>query len=324
MNPPPVNGMLKLGSYQGSCKITTGKKPIISRLTMKVMRVEGEAVHGRITITGTFNMAQEFSAAVNGSEIQFVTVAPKKNLTITWHGIIEGDVLKGTFKADRAGFLASLFRRKNQHGEWHCIKERFPVIRRLKTLARCSVVAGVIVAAIGGIIALIGVGSAPQPYSEIQSAGSYQTAGEYPAYSSSYQTENRPAYDSLSVASSNPQIADRDVAELGRHVYDFALDQNRVDVKGHYRGGTYVQSHDRQPPGGYSFGDQAEAAGWALGAMALVKGVQYFSSGQVEARKRAEEARLQVEKKQREDSWQRLRDHAERAREQKKQPWWKM
>ena len=60
-------------------------------------------------------------------------------------------------------------------------------------------------------------------------------------------------------------------------------------------------------PGGNTLGDKAEAAGWALGAMAVVKGIDYFSPDQVEARRRTEEARQLVEERQREEAIQRIR-----------------
>lgn len=253
MNAPSLPGHLKPGSYQGSCKIATGRKSVVSRVTLKVQRVESQEIHGRITTTGALKVDQNFSASANGSELHFVTVTPNKKLAVTWQAIIEEDALRGTFSATRAGLLAFLFRRKSQHGEWHCAKERFPLIRRLKTLAKRSVIGGVVAAALGGIIASMVSGSAPQSYTGSQNSRPYSIqsssypAGEFPAYNTATANTEIPvsqyaqsgdysAPATYSTTGSRPQLSDRHLVELGSHVYDYALDQNRVDVKGHYRG----------------------------------------------------------------------------------------
>jgi hypothetical protein len=330
MNTPPLSIQLAIGSYQGTCRITKGKKPVVSRVTLRVTRQENQTIHGRITTTGSLKVDQEFAATMTGDQLQFVTANPKKKLTITWLAGVQGDAMQGTYSATRGGLVASFLGKKDQHGDWQCRKERFPFVRRLKSFAKGSLVVAVIIGSMGGIIALSNVGSSPS------SPGSAYAPSYDEFYDSSYSNEEGPSTGSYAAPSqpynnsvrsstggSSPHLSDRDLAELGGHVYDYALDRNRVDVKEHYRGETYVRPYDRQPPGGYSLGDRTEAAGWALGAMVIVKGIDYYSPDQVEARRKTEEARQLAEERQREEAVQRIRADAERMRQAKQKPWWR-
>ena len=64
---------------------------------------------------------------------------------------------------------------------------------------------------------------------------------------------------------------------MSRQVYDYTLQRKMVNVSGYRRGGTYVQPYDRQPPGGLTFEDKAEATVLAVGAAALLYGADYLS-----------------------------------------------
>ncbi len=333
MNASPLASKLLIGSYQGTCSSRNGKKPVVSRVTLRVTRQENQTIHGRITSTGALKVDQEFAATMTGDQLQFVTANPKKKLTITWLAGVQGDAMQGTYSATRGGFVASFLGKKDQHGDWQCRKERFPFVRRLKSFAKESLVVGGVIGFMGGIIALSNVGSSPS------SPARAYTPSYDEVYDSSYSNEEAPSTSSYaapsqsnntsssSTAGYQPRVPDRDLAEVGGKVYNYALDENRVDVREHFRGDTHVRAHDRQPPGGFTAGDKVEAGAWALAAVGSITGTEYlvqqFDPAQVAARKHAEEARRQAEERQREDAVRRIREDAERMNQQKQKPWWK-
>lgn len=307
MNAPPLSTQLAIGSYQGTCTITNGKKPVVSRVTLRVTRQDNQTIHGWITTTGSLKVDQEFAATMTGDQLLFVTANPKKKLTITWLAGVQGDTMQGTYSATRGGLVASFLGKKDQHGDWHCRKERFPFVRRLKSFAKGSLVVAVVIGFMGGIIALSNVGSSPS------SPGS--------AYTPSYESTSQSYEDNVSSPGGyKSRLTSEDLRDVTKGVYGAVIDSKRVDVRGYNREGSYVRPHDRQPPGGITLGDKAEAGAWALGAVALVQGVDYldqkFDPAKIAARKQAEE-------QQRAESQRRFREQVERREQQKPKPWWR-
>lgn len=326
MNVLPLPTQLKCGPYQGNCTNTTGTKPVISRLTLTVIRQENQAIHGMIATTGALKVKQDFTAIITGNQLHFVTSAPNKKLTIEWHAAIQDGVIRGTFSATQTGLWVSFFGKKSQNGEWQCTKERFPIVRHLKSFAKGVIGVGVLLAVFGGVIALInsdtastspGIAYAPIP----DSAPALSYPYEDTRSSTPYEALAPPSTTSRSSTGGyTPRISDRAIAEVGSKVYDAVLDDKRVDVKGYMRDGTYVRPHDRQPPGGFTASDKVEAGAGALGVALFIKAADYvdqkYDPEKIAARKKAEE-------QQQAESQRRLREDAERRQQQNKKPWWK-
>lgn len=141
-------------------------------------------------------------------------------------------------------------------------------------------------------------------------AHDYSTSSEVVNSAYSYSS---PSGSSVPASGYTPRVRADDVADVSRHVYDYALQRNMVDVSGHYRGNTFVQPYQRQPPGGISFDDKAEAAGWAIGAAAVIYGVDYLSQkyDQWDSKKK---------KEQEQEHMQKLIEKHDNSQEQKR--WW--
>ena len=144
-----------------------------------------------------------------------------------------------------------------------------------------------------------------------------------------------------------PRVSIEDVSEISQRVYDYALQQKMVDVNGYDRGQTYVQPYQRQPPGGFTLEDKANAGGLAVGAAALIYGADYLSqkydqwsvTREAEARKKTEAqqradkqgimrevmnlpATISRMRQQRADKQRIMRETEEREKLQKKKSWW--
>lgn len=155
-------------------------------------------------------------------------------------------------------------------------------------------------------------GSGNHSYSNTQQASSAQRAQNH-------------QYDNPSTSSSSgyqPRVRHEDVAEISKGIYDIALKKEMVDVSGHYRGDTYVQPHQRQPPGGL---DNTEAAALAVGAAAVIYGVDYLDQKYDSwSAKREAKARQKAEEKERRELDEYLaRIEAEKERKRaNKRSWW--
>ena len=260
---------------------------------------------------------------MTGDQIQFVTYTRSKKLMIEWVAVVQADAMRGTFVATRSGLLASLFGKKIQSGEWQCAKERFPLGRRLKALAKVALGAGAllfVLVGLGDAVAFLNSGSAAPsvamgytPNVESDYDSSYSDCD---VSSSSADASAAQPYDhSRSKAGGYaPRVSSQDLSEVGIKVYDAVIDSKRVDVKGHYRGETYIQPYDRQPPGGIAIGDKVEAGAVAVGVIAAIQAADYlidkFDPEKVQARKQAEE-------KQRAESLRLLRDDAKKIQQKK-------
>ena len=137
-----------------------------------------------------------------------------------------------------------------------------------------------------------------------------------PSTSSSSSSSSSSSYSS----SYQPRVSGEDLTKISTGVYNYARQQQMVDVSGYTRGNTYVQPHQRQPQGGI---DNFEAGALALGAAVAIVGIDYASQKydqwsaerEVAARRKAEEL---ARKEQQELLAQR---EAEREKDKKKS-WW--
>ena len=290
---------LKIGTYQGTCTDKTGENPVVSRLTLTIIRQENEVVHGKVRVTGDLDADLDFNGTIDGNYISFVTSTPDSKLTIDWSAEIQNDCLLGNFKSIDTGFWSNLFwsSTNNQQGEWQCKKERFPLIGRVKKFTTRAFWTLVIVSIICALIA--SEKSSP-------SRSSYYPTGQ-PIISSASNSDliqstavlNQPRFEtspqySFSPETSNltseykPRVSTELIGSAAEKTYNYVLDQKRVDVSGYVRDNTYVNSYTRQPPGGVTFDDKLEAAGWASAVAAGIFAVDWVDQ-KLEQRKRNKE-----------------------------------
>jgi hypothetical protein len=132
-----------------------------------------------------------------------------------------------------------------------------------------------------------------------------------------------------------PRVAPEDVADWSKAAYDATLASKMVNVSGYRRGATYVESYQRQPPGGFTFDDQAKAAGAAVVVAAVIYGVDYADQKYTEWKsKREAESQRQIQEqiriqaqaseqeRQREIS-RRVRGINQQNKDQQKKSWFK-
>lgn len=260
-----MNTQFKLGSYQGTCTNTTGKEPVVSRLTLTLARQEQQSIYGKITTAGALDVDLEFAGTVAGNQIQFVTITPNKKLTIEWLAVIQVDSLRGTFSATNTGFWASVFDSTHQHGEWQCSKERFPIIRRLKSFAQGVLGVIVFIVIIVGVIAFNSdstpsislpayIPSSTPSTIQPESFQTYYQPTYTPTYNPPYARQQPPqqgAWDSLQRIAKDPQTW-----ELIGEGVKLLLDQKAgasapkdVHVRSYVdRNGRYVPEYDRSHP----------------------------------------------------------------------------
>ena len=200
----PPDKIIKIGSYQGACTDTTGKSPVVSRLTLTVARQEQQAVHGKITVTGDLDVDLEFSGTIAGNRIQFVTTTPNKKLTIEWSAEIQDDSMNGSFSATNTGFWSSIFGSNRKSGEWQCRRARFPIIRRLKSFATAVLGFIILLAVIGGGIAFFNSDSASVHSSVAYTPSSPPTTVPYEPVQTYYPPSYSPPYQPPSVQEQPP------------------------------------------------------------------------------------------------------------------------
>jgi len=286
----PTDKTLKVGSYQGTCTNTTGKEPVISRLTLTVVRQEHQTVRGTLVTTGALEVNFEFSGTIAGNRIHFVTTTPNKKLTIEWTAEIQDDSVSGTFTSTNSGFWASVFGNERQSGEWQCHKQRFPIVGRVwgRIVSFSQGVLGLLVLCGigGGIYALI---HSDRPAASVPTVQreSYPTASapqaRPPESSPVFSIQPASQHDSFS-----PRVPPAFAAEAASRTYDFVLDQKRVDVSGYWRGQTFVPPYTRQPPGGFTLGDRTEAVAWGAAAAGALYGLDWLGQKLEEQEKKNE------------------------------------
>jgi len=151
------------------------------------------------------------------------------------------------------------------------------------------------------------------------------TTSHYGGMSSLSHNYDTPSTSSSSHSSSyQPRVSGENLTKISTGVYNYASQQQMVDVSGYTRGDTYVQPYQRQPQGGI---DNVEAGALALGAAVAIVGIDYASQKydqwsaerEAAARRKAEE-RARKEQQELLDKWE--AEERAREKEKKKKSWW--
>jgi hypothetical protein len=288
--------ILTPGTYQGTCVDKSGKDQVVSRLTLTIIRLENEVVHGKVQITGDLDAELEFKGTIVGSRINFVTSTDDQKLTIEWSAEIQSGCLRGNFSATDTRFWHNLFcpSTNNQRGEWQCKKERFPIIRHVKKFTKRAVGILGTGAIICALIASDNRSEKPLPYepvtgtisSDASSSDWSQSTANSKSITTAYTPQiNHSSHQYNGSTEYKPRVPVELVGAAATKTYNYMLDQKRVDVSGHIRGDTYVNPYTRTPPGGLTFDDKLEAAGWAGAVAASIMTLDWLDQ-KLEERKR--------------------------------------
>jgi hypothetical protein len=86
-----------------------------------------------------------------------------------------------------------------------------------------------------------------------------------------------------------PRISADATLDIQRNVANMVLRNKEVHVSSYVRQGTNVRAHTRQPPGGFTFGDNVEANLWGAAVIAIDYGLQKWDRYSQEKAKEAEQ-----------------------------------